>query len=93
MPAPLMTKISKNDQMMMPLKYRIIIERDPEEGVYIASVPSLPGCHTFGRTIEEAIDMAKEAIEAYIETFIDLGKEVPTDEGVLEYTVVVDAHA
>lgn len=55
--------------------------------------PALPGCHTFGRTIEEAIDMAKEAIKAYIETFIDLGKEVPTDEGVLEYTVVVEAHA
>jgi antitoxin HicB len=74
-------------------KYRIAIKKDPEEDVYNVSVPALPGCHTFGRTIEEAIDMAKEAIEAYIETFIDLGKEVPTDEGVLEYTVVVDAHA
>ena len=32
----------------------------------------------FGKTIEEAIEMAKEAIEGYIETLINLGKEVPT---------------
>lgn len=37
--------------------------------------------------------MAKEAIEGYIETLIDLGKEVPTEEGSLEYTVVVEARA
>ena len=52
-----------------------------DEGVYIVSVPSLPGCHTFGKTVEEAIEMAKEAIEGYIETLIDLGKEVPTEDG------------
>lgn len=31
-------------------------------------VPSLPGCITYGETIEEAVKMAKEAIELYIET-------------------------
>jgi predicted RNase H-like HicB family nuclease len=31
-------------------------------------VPSLPGCVTYGETIEEAIDMAKEAIELYIDS-------------------------
>ena len=79
--------------MMKTLKYRIVLKKDPDEGVYIVSVPSLPGCHTFGKTVEEAIEMAKEAIEGYIETLIDLGKEVPTEEGSLEYTVVVEAHA
>jgi len=56
-------------------------------------VPALTGCVTFGDTVEEAIAMAKEAIEGYIETLIDLGKEVPTDNDVLEYTVSVVAHA
>ena len=37
--------------------------------------------------------MAKEAIEVYIETLLALGKEVPTEEGTLEYTVVVEANA
>jgi antitoxin HicB len=66
---------------MKSLKYRIVLKKDPEEGVYIVSVPSLPGCHTFGKTMEKAIGMAKEAIEGYIETLIDLGKEVPTESG------------
>jgi predicted RNase H-like HicB family nuclease len=65
---------------MMPPKYRIIIEKDPEEGVYIASVPSLPGCNTFGKNANEAALMAEEAIEAYIETLLDLGKRVPIDD-------------
>jgi predicted RNase H-like HicB family nuclease len=76
----LTTKIYKKDQIMMPLKYRIIIEKDPEEGVYIASVPTLPGCNTFGKNAKEAALMAEEAIEVYIETLLDLGKRVPIED-------------
>jgi predicted RNase H-like HicB family nuclease len=65
---------------MMPPKYRIIIEEDPEDGVYIASVPSLPGCHTFAKNAKEAALMAEEAIEVYIETLHDLGKGVPIED-------------
>ena len=79
--------------MMNVLKYRIVLKKDPEDDVYIVSVPSLPGCHTFGKTVEEAIEMAKEAIQVYIETLMDLGKEVPTDDVSLECMVVVEAHA
>ena len=46
--------------------YRILLRREPEGG-YTVIVPSLPGCVTYGDTIEEAIEMAKEAIELYIE--------------------------
>ena len=65
---------------MTPMKYRIIIENDPEEGAYIASVPSLPGCQTFGRNAKEAALMAKEAIEVYVETLRDLGMRVPVED-------------
>lgn len=65
---------------MMPPKYRIIIEEDPEDGVYIASVPSLPGCHTFGKNAKEAALIAQEAIEVYIETLRDLGKCIPIED-------------
>ena len=64
---------------MKTLNYRIRLEKE-EEGGYTVIVPALTGCVTFGGTIEEAIDMAREAIEGYIETLIDLGKEVPTDK-------------
>ena len=43
--------------------------------------------------MDEAIEMAKEAIEGYIETLMELGKDIPTDNEVLEYTVSVEAHA
>ena len=64
---------------MKTLNYRIRLEKE-EEGGYTVIVPALTGCVTFGETVEEAIDMAKEAIEGYIETLIDLGKEIPTDK-------------
>jgi predicted RNase H-like HicB family nuclease len=64
---------------MKTLDYRIRLEKE-EEGGYTVTVPALTGCVTFGETVEEAIAMAKEAIEGYIETLIDLGKEVPTDK-------------
>ena len=46
------------------LNYRVIFRREPEGG-YTVNVPSLPGCITFGETVEEALEMAKEAILLY----------------------------
>jgi len=64
---------------MKTLNYRIRLLKE-EDGGYTVIVPSLPGCVTFGETFEEAMSMAKEAIEGYIETLIDLGKQVPVDD-------------
>jgi len=77
---------------MQTLNYRIWLIKE-EEGGYTVKVPALPGCVTFGETIEEAIAMAREAIEGYIETLNDLGKKVPKDNEVLEYTVSIEAYA
>ena len=52
---------------MKVLNYRILLRKEPEGG-YTVTVPSLPGCVTYGDTIEEAKEMAKEAIELYIES-------------------------
>lgn len=67
---------------MKVLNYRIMLRKEPEGG-YTVTVPSLPGCITYGETIEEAIEMAKEAIELYIESLKEHGKEMPTEEGSL----------
>jgi len=51
------------------MKFKVIIREDKESpGWYNVSVPSLPGCHSQGRSIEEAIKNIKEAIELYLET-------------------------
>lgn len=41
--------------------FQVIIEQD-EDGYYVADVPSLPGCHTQGKTFEEAIENIREVI-------------------------------
>ena len=56
-------------------------------------VPSFPGGVTYGDTIEEAIEMAKEAIELYMESLKEHDEEIPTEEGTLEYTLTVKARA
>lgn len=77
---------------MNALSYRILLRQEPEGG-YTVLVPLLPGCITFGADITEAIAMAREAIELYIESLIAHGEEVPTEENILEYTVMVPAYA
>jgi len=77
---------------MKLLSYRILLRKEPEGG-YTVIVPSLPGCITYGDTIEEAISMAKEAIELYIESLKKHGEEIPTEEGTLEYNLSVEIHA
>jgi len=52
---------------MAQLTYRILMTREPEGG-FTVNVPALPGCITFGENIEHAMEMAKEAIELYVET-------------------------
>jgi predicted RNase H-like HicB family nuclease len=43
-----------------------VIERDAD-GLYVASVPQLPGCHTQARTLEELAERIQEAIELWLE--------------------------
>ena len=77
---------------MRNLNYRILLRKEPEGG-YTVTVPTLPGCVTYGETVDEAIAMAREAIELYIEHLQEKGEEIPTEEGRLEYTLTVEAHA
>ncbi len=58
------------------MKYRVLIEQD-EDGMYIAEVPSLPGCVTQGSSREEALRNAREAIAAYLESLEEHGDPVP----------------
>ncbi len=51
---------------MKKIHLPILIETD-EDGVYIVSCPSLKGCHSYGKTIDEALKNIKEAIELCLE--------------------------
>jgi antitoxin HicB len=68
--------------------YRILLREEPEGG-YTVSVPTLPGCITYGENIPDAISMAREAIALYIQSLVAHGEEIPSEAGTLEYTITV----
>ena len=48
-------------------KFTVVIEKD-EDGIFVASVPAIPGCHTQAKTKDELMIRIKEAIELCIES-------------------------
>ena len=55
-------------------EFTVLIEQD-EDGIYVASVPELPGCHTQAETLDELNRRIKEAIELYFEVEAEKGEE------------------
>ena len=70
------------------LRYTVILVPEAEGG-YSVDVPALPGCFTQGETKEEAIAMAKEAIELYLESCKAHGESIPQEAGIESLTVAV----
>ena len=58
------------------MRYPIVIHKD-EGSSYGVTVPDLPGCFSGGDTLDEAFDMAHEAIVGHIETLLMDGQQVP----------------
>jgi antitoxin HicB len=74
----------------MQYNYKILLNKEAEGG-YQVTVPALPGCITQGDNIDEALAMAKEAIELYIEELISRGEPIPDNSNTLEYSLNLDA--
>jgi len=56
------------------LQFKIIIEQD-EDGMYVASVPELPGCYTQGKTLEQVRERIREVIELIMDSDEEVRKE------------------
>jgi antitoxin HicB len=70
------------------MKFRVLIEQD-EDGIFIASVPELPGCISQGKTRNEAISNITDAIQGYL---ISLKKHnEPIPPSITEELVEIDA--
>ena len=68
----------------MELTYTVILRKEPDGG-YTVLVPALPGCFTQGDTVLEALAMAKEAIECYVESLMQHGESVPEEGRVISF--------
>ncbi len=64
---------------MQTYRYTIILDRQGDNG-YHASCPALPGCHSQGETLDEAVENMREAIEAYIESMEAHGEPIPRED-------------
>lgn len=54
----------------MTREFSVVIERD-DEGYYVASVPSLPGCHTQAKSLDELMSRVREAVEVSLEAGVE----------------------
>ena len=71
---------------MKQATYRVLLRKEPE-GVYTAMIPSIPGCVTWGETIEEAITMAREAAEGCLEVYAEKGISIEDDSETFECSI------
>jgi len=58
------------------MKYRVIIEQD-EDGVFVAEVPSLPGCISQGASYNEALANIKDAVDGYLASLKKHNEPIP----------------
>lgn len=56
--------------------YPVVLHKDRTSD-YGVTVPDLPGCFSAGRTIDEALEATREAIELHLEGLIDAGQPIP----------------
>ena len=75
----------------MSSRYPVLIY--PGEGAYSVTVPALPGCVTWGATLDEAVTSAREAIEGHVAALRETGQEVPEEETPVVVTVELATEA
>lgn len=62
---------------MRYVNVQIVIEKEPEDDGYYAHSPSLPGCFSNGRTVDETRSNMRDAIEAHLEAMVERGEALP----------------
>lgn len=66
-------------RLVMAHRFTVIFEKE-EQGGYHVFCPTLPGCHTQSETVEEGVANIREAIELYLETLVEDGLPIPTED-------------
>ena len=62
-------------------KYAIEIFYSEDDEGYIAVVPELAGCSAYGESEEQALQEIKTAIDLWLSTARDMGREIPKPQG------------
>jgi predicted RNase H-like HicB family nuclease len=62
------------------LHYQINIYWSQEDEAYLAEVPELPGCMADGETYQAALENVQIIMQEWIDTALELGREIPTPQ-------------
>ncbi len=62
-------------------KYEIVIYWSNDDQAFIAEVPELPGCIAHGHTPIKALTNCQEAIDLWLDTAKEFGREIPAPKG------------
>ena len=73
-----------NEYLKLP--YRMELVEDAEEGGFVVSYPDLPGCITFGETVESAVANAQDAKKAWLEAALEEGVEIHEPDSLEDYS-------
>jgi len=69
--------ICRGRDKVMQRRFKVILEWDSDDKVYVATVPAIPGCSTYGNTKEEALAMVEDAIKVTLEGLEATGQLIP----------------
>ena len=75
---------------MNSLDFKVFLERDEDYGGYVVRCPSIQGCYSQGKTVEEALTNIREAIELCLEDIESRGEPLPEPNNVLIGSVLVN---
>ncbi len=70
------------------MRYSVVLDPEEDGGAWNVTVPALPGCFTWGATVEEALVNAREAIAGHVAVFVETGRRVPVEETAPLLTVI-----
>ena len=68
--------------------YNVVLE-PLDEGGFMVTVPTLPGCFSYGLTQEDAISKAREAIELHVDALIAHKQPVPRDADIHPINTII----
>ena len=74
---------------MNALDFKVFLERDEDYDGYVVVCPSLQGCYSQGKTVEEALANIREAIELCLEDMESRGEAIPIPGNILIGSVLV----
>lgn len=60
----------------MNMQYRVLLEQD-EDGMFVVSCPTLPGCISQGKTRDEALRNIQDAIQGYLTSLKNHNEPIP----------------